>query len=85
MNDALTSLQAGQAFPFDAPDGYDGTTDSPLPAIDWAHFAARVILADLSGRRGVGDELEAINEDTRLELVQSLAAIIRLAPTGFTG
>ena len=53
----------------------------PPPAIDWAHTAARGVLADLCDRRGVKWELEKIDHDVRAELTQSLACIIRQAHT----
>jgi len=46
---------------------------------DWATKAALGILYDLSDRRGVGNELELIDEDVRQELLEAQASIIRAA------
>lgn len=70
---AKSKLEMGEQFP------YDDNGESPSPATDWAHSAARGVLADLEGRRGVGQELEQVDNETRVELVQALAGIIRLA------
>jgi hypothetical protein len=48
-------------------------------ATDAAHRAALGVLADLTGRGGVGDELDSVDDDTRSEIVDSLAEIIRAA------
>jgi len=42
-------------------------------------------LADLTGRRGVKQGLEAIDHGVRAELVLSLAAIIRASPPSAQG
>lgn len=70
-------LDQGAKYPYD--DGDSNLT--PPPAIDWAHAAARGVLADLLDRRGIKGSLdnEEIDHETRVEIVQSLAAIIRLA------
>ncbi|WP_449122204.1 hypothetical protein [Pseudomonas viridiflava] len=70
---AKSSLEMGAEFP------YDDDNDTPSPAVDWAHAAARGVLADLGDRRGVGQELEQVDDETRVELVQAVAEIIRLA------
>lgn len=73
---AKSKLEMGEKFPYD-------DSDTLSPAVDWAHAAARGVLADLEGRRGVGQELELelelVDDETRVELVQSVAEIIRLA------
>jgi len=69
-------LEHGSKFPYDRP---DSERKKAKPAKDWAHVAARGILADLSDRRGIRNELEKCDEDVRMELVKSLARIIRLA------
>ena len=66
---AVRQLEHGAKFPYDG----DG------PAIDWAHAAARGVLADLCDRRGVKHELREVDDDVRVELVASIAAIIRAA------
>ena len=53
--------------------------DGRFPAVDWCHVAARGILSDLKDRCGVGDELGMVDHDIRIELVKSVAAIIREA------
>ena len=50
----------------------------PKPATDWAHRAARGVLANLSDRRGVRQALEGIDGDIKKELTDSIADIIRL-------
>lgn len=73
---AKSSLEMGEKFPYD---DFPDDSDTPSPAVDWAHAAARGVLADLEGRRGVGQELERVDDETRVELVQSVAEIIRFA------
>jgi hypothetical protein len=72
---AKGSLIRGDSCP------YDGDEDGVVPAgtRDWAYRAARGVLADLSDRSGIDNELSAIDEDTRVEIVVSLADIIREA------
>lgn len=70
-------LEQGNEYPYDRPDDYeDGAT---FPATDWAHAAARGIIADLSDRRGIKHSFGDVDEDVRKELVQSIAEIIREA------
>jgi len=71
---AEDTLEKGKRYPYDSA---SDTRDSP--ATDWAHVAARGVIADLSGRRGIGQELELVEHEIRVEIVQSLAEIIRLA------
>lgn len=47
--------------------------------IDAAHCAALGVIANLRDRRGVRQELEQIEDDIRIEIVDELAIIIRLA------
>lgn len=49
----------------------------PPPPTDWAHAAARGVLADLLDRKGIKHGFTDVEEDTRVEIVQSLAEIIR--------
>lgn len=75
----VRDLTAGSEFPFDAPDSFwEDSSDAP-PAVDWAHAAARGIINNLQGRRGIKNQLENIDEDLRVEIVQELAELIRLA------
>lgn len=77
--DNLKSLRHGNRFPFDAPDSWWESTDEPPAFDDWAHAAARGVLADLQDRRGIKDGFNRIDEDTRKQIVLDLAGIIRQA------
>ena len=83
---AVVALESGSEFPFDAPDAWWHREDEPVPppAKDWAHRAARGVLYNLSDRRGIKQGLQvlSIDEDTRIEIVDALAAIIREAARG---
>jgi len=84
MNGAKHSLKHGNEFPFDAPDTWwNGDGKNPPKPTDWAHSAARGIIADLQDRRGIKQELHegSIEESVRSEIVNALAEIIRLADT----
>lgn len=77
-------LEHGAKFPWDAPDKWwEGDGTNPPPPRDWAHAAARGIIADLSDRRGIKYEFKNvdIDEDIRAELVETMASIIRFAET----
>lgn len=76
MDIAKFRLEHGAKYPYDLDEGEDA---QPEPATDWAHAAARGVLADLLDRRGIKWELEKVDQDVRVELTQSLAEIIRLA------
>ena len=80
-NRAQNCLEHGGQFPYDAPRAWweADETPPPPPPKDWAHAAARGILADLTDRRGVKQELDAVDYDVRAELTASLAEIIREA------
>jgi hypothetical protein len=79
--DAANRLEHGNAFPYDAPDEWWQQAGEPIPppAIDWAHKAARGILADLNDRRAIKRGFEGIDEAIRAEITETMAAIIRLA------
>ena len=82
MDYAKHRLDHGAQFPYDAgADFWEDRNPTPPPATDWAHAAARGVLADLLDRRGIKWALEDedIDQDTRSEIVQSLSEIIRLA------
>ncbi|MCH7274993.1 hypothetical protein MMZ06_34740 [Burkholderia gladioli] len=68
-------------WPFDASDAWwnDDSRHVALPAVDSAHAAARAIIRDLSDRGGIKRGFENIDEETRVEIVTKLAAIIRAA------
>lgn len=69
------SLESGALHPYDQPDGIE----DPVPASDWAHAAARGVISNLEGRRGVGNELESYDVEIRMEIISEIAEIIRLA------
>lgn len=75
------TFEMGQCYPYDASDSWWRSSNNmvPPPARDWAHAAARAVLADLSDRRGIKREFEGIEEGVRAEIVDSLAAVIRYA------
>lgn len=79
MIQAALSLEVGSRYPYDAPDDWWDTDYPSLLPGDWAHAAARGILADLLDRRGIKHEFKQVDEDVRQEIVASIAAIIRLA------
>lgn len=65
---AEETLKFGEEHP------YDGK-----PATDAAHRAALGVLEDLRDRRGIKNELDMVDAETRTEIVGSLAEIIRQA------
>lgn len=79
MSDPTTALAHGAQFPYDGGEAFWNSEVPAPPATDWAHAAARGVLADLSDRRGIRHELEAVDYDVREELTASIAAIIRAA------
>jgi len=72
-------LITGNHFPFDANDAWWNTDMTRVvpPAKDWAHKAARGILAKLRDQNdiAIGD----VDEAARAEIVKSIADIIREA------
>ncbi|MEX3555946.1 MAG: hypothetical protein VB131_04920 [Burkholderia gladioli] len=78
---AENCLEHGAQFPFDAPDSWrkNYPNEAPPDCPDWAHAAARGVLADLTDRRGIKQELVDLDADVRAELVGSVAEIIRAA------
>lgn len=74
-------LAHGAEFPYDAPDAW--WEASPVqpgpPPQDWAHAAARGVVADLTDRRDIKRGFEQIDEAIRAEIVETLAEIIRAA------
>ncbi len=80
MDIAKHRLEHGAKFPYDADDKWwNGGGENPPPAKDWAHAAARGVLADLNDRGGIKHGFNEIDEDVRAEIVESLAEIIRRA------
>lgn len=85
MESSKRVLEHGAQYPYDGgADFWEGRTPTPPPATDWAHAAARGVLADLLDRSGINRALndEQIDRETRAEIVQSMAEIIRLARAG---
>lgn len=66
---AQKSLSMGNKYP------YDETRES----IDWAHRAARGVIADLTDRRGIKNGFQDISNEIRMEIVDSMSEIIRTA------
>jgi len=82
---AKQTLKHGNDFPLDAPDAWwEGDATNPPPPKDWAHSAARGVIADLQDRCGIKHGLERgnLDEEIRTEIVEALAAIIREAANG---
>ena len=69
MADAGFYYKLGQRFPYDA----------GRPVEDWAHAAARGVIADLTDRRGIKNGFSGVDDGTRSELVDRMAEIIRIA------
>ena len=69
---AIHTLKHGNKWP------YDGRTNASEPK-DWAHRAARGIMADLCDRRGIKSELELIEKEVAQDIVETIAEIIRQA------
>ena len=78
---AAQSLENGGEFPYDAPDSWWQATDNSEPPSpkDMAHAAARGIIADLKDRRGIKSGFERVDEETRRQIVERAAEIIRQA------
>lgn len=81
--DAKRAIGRGDVYPFDAPDTWWNKPLSdlapPPPPKDWAHRAARGIVADLTDRHGFKGSFTRIDEDVRVRIVEQLAEIIREA------
>jgi hypothetical protein len=71
---------AGYLSPYDASDACWQSNDDaegfPEPK-DWAVVAARVVISDLRDRRGIKGGFERIDEELRVEIVNTLADLIR--------
>ena len=83
--EAAQSLENGGEFPYDAPDAWWDATDNSEPPVpqDMAHAAARGIIADLTDRRGIINGFKMVDEETRKQIVDRAAEIIRQAITRF--
>ena len=73
MNEAQIALESGDEYP------YELETGDTTPPTDWAHRAARGVMADLSDRCGIKHELGKVAMDVRKDMVSALADIIRSA------
>lgn len=70
MSDQIQrTLELGEKYPY----------DGPGKSKNWAHLAARGILADLQDRRGIKHEFNEVDEDIRKEIIQTMASIIKKA------
>ena len=80
---AIDTLAHGQAFPYDATDKWlESIDDEPFGVnAPWNVRAARGVIADLQDRRTIKWGFEEVDEETRAEMVESLAAIILAAHT----
>jgi hypothetical protein len=81
IREARNALARGAALPFDGSASFWTQGKLPRPAEDWAHAAARGVIADLSSRAGLHRALTSaeISLDDRVDIIRSLANIIRLA------
>lgn len=80
FNAAEHTLRQSREYPYDAPDAWwEGNGNNPPAAKDWAHAAARGVLSDLQDRGGIKHGFANIDQDIRLDIVNALADIIRLA------
>jgi hypothetical protein len=70
---AMNAINMGKVYPYDE--------EGPVTSPDWAYTAARGIFADLSDRGSISHELDMVEQDTRSELVELVAEIIRQAKT----
>jgi hypothetical protein len=84
---ALFCLQQGDRYPYDATDEWRDTNheDDAPPAEDWAHSAARGIVANLRDRRGIKHGFDNVDEDVRRGIVAAIRRIILLAHTPALG
>ena len=75
-------LRIGSDYPYDSTDEWQehfSGSRLPPPAVDWAHAAARGVIAELSDRRGIKHGFNRVDEEVRLNIVESIASIIREA------
>lgn len=72
-------ITRGDQYPYDAPDAWWQTNDPPPPPADWAHRAARSCIANLNSRHTIKHAFGGVDEETRTEIVRTLAEIIRKA------
>ena len=73
-------LRNGNRFPYDASDEWwDGDGRNTPSPTDWAISAARGVIYDLQNRVKIKYGFDDIEEAVRVEIVTTLAAIIRAA------
>lgn len=78
---AEEALEYGRQMPFDAPEWWWNSSDDlppPRPR-DWAHKAARGVMAELQGRVGIKDSLGDVPHALARDVVLVIAEVIRLA------
>ena len=79
----IRDLEGGDTFPYDADDAWWRSEDTPSPlppqVTDWAHRAARGVVANLRGRHTIKWGFNNVDEETRKGLIEALADIIRVA------
>lgn len=77
LTGAQISLKFSDDYPYEI--DLDENPEADLKPSDWAHRAARGVLADLCDRRGIKWELQKVDMDTRKDMVSAMSEIIRLA------
>jgi len=75
----MGALEMGDKYPYDGTDDFWNGKEDATPPADWAHRAARGVIADLTDRRKIKNGFDGIDEDVRIEIVATLATIIRAA------
>lgn len=79
---ARQMLQSGSDWPYDSTDEWQehfSGSRLPPPAVDWAHVAARGVIAELQDRRGIKHGFNRVDEEVRINIVSALAEIVRQA------
>lgn len=77
MTNAQTCILLGCDYP------YHGSGDEKYYGNDPAMRAALGVLYDLRDRSGIGNALDGIDDDIRLEITQKMANIIKAAYCGY--
>jgi len=77
LSEAQRALDCADDLPFDAPDGCP--IGEATASKDWAHRAARAIIIDLCDRSGIKHGFGGIDHEMRVEIVSTMAEIIRRA------
>lgn len=85
-HDAVASLDHGHEYPYDCDESLHMLKEDEQPKAgdwsppkDWAHLAARGVIANLGDRQGIKHELDACDLEVRSEMIEALASIIRTA------